>query len=90
MNVRSIGVQEHKRPDHVYLYTMTEEHETGANHIVEAVQWLFIDRVTSSPVPPKLFVQLYNGTRDTKLGTSSNTWRALFRGMCSKRFKAYL
>lgn len=33
MEVVLIGLLEHQRPNHLHLFTMTEEHETGANHI---------------------------------------------------------
>lgn len=46
MKVRLIGVLENRLLNTLHLYTMTEEHERGANHIVEAVHRFLIDLET--------------------------------------------
>lgn len=45
---------------------MTEEHETGSNHIVECVHRFINQKVKRGPVPRQLFVQLDNCTRENK------------------------
>lgn len=45
---------------------MTQEHETGANHVVEVIHRFLNRRRTEGPIPKKLFVQLDNCTRENK------------------------
>lgn len=37
MKVKLICVQEHLKPSRVHLFTMTEEQETGFNHVMETL-----------------------------------------------------
>lgn len=46
------------------LFTVTEDHETGENHIVEAVHRLFLHRARKFALATTLFVQLNNYTRE--------------------------
>lgn len=66
LKVRLIGLLEHSTPNRLHLYTLTEEHETGSNHIVESLHRFINDRNVRSPLPPLLYVQLDNCTRENK------------------------
>jgi len=66
MKVRLIGVKEHSEPDVISLYLMTEEFETGANHIIEALHRSLVNRARTSKIPPILFIQTDNCTRENK------------------------
>lgn len=66
MKVKLVGLLDHKKPNEVHLMTMTEEHETGANHMVEAVHRFLMTRSKEGPLPRNLYVQLDNCTRENK------------------------
>lgn len=66
MKVRLIGVKEHTTPDKIDLYLMTEEYETGANHIVEVLHRTLSNKRRTSKIPPILFIQADNCTRENK------------------------
>lgn len=64
--VRMVGIKELSRRDAVQFYLLTEESETGANHIVESMH-RYINKVSDCrTLPPTSFVQLDNGTRQNK------------------------
>lgn len=66
MDVKLIGILEHSTENKLRLLTMTGDHKTGANHIVEAVHRYLMDRSLSGSPPPKLYVQVDNCTRENK------------------------
>lgn len=66
LKVKLVGVLEHASENVLRLLTMTEEHESGSNHIVESLHRFLEDRSKISPVPPKLYMQLDNCTRENK------------------------
>ncbi len=66
LQVKVIGLLEHGVRNWLHLYTMTEEHETGANHIVESIHRFLNVRRNKGPIPRKFFVQLDNCTRENK------------------------
>lgn len=66
LRVRLIGILEHGSEKKLHLFTMTEEFQTGANHIIECVHRFIQERVRSGPLPPTLYVQLDNCSRENK------------------------
>ncbi len=66
LKVNLIGLLEHGISNNLYLYTMTEDHETGANHIIETIHRFINDRRTKGPLSPKFFVQVDNCSRENK------------------------
>lgn len=66
LKVKLIGLLEHKLENFLFLYTMTQEHETGANHIVEVLHRFINAKRADGPLPRKFFVQLDNCTRENK------------------------
>ncbi len=66
LKVKLVGLLEHAVENKLFLLTMTEEHKTGANHIVEAVHRFLMNRSLSNPPPPKLFMQVDNCIRENK------------------------
>ncbi len=66
LKVKLVGVLEHAVENRLRLLTMSEEHETGANHIVEAVHRFLMDRSLSSSPPHRFYVQFDNCTRENK------------------------
>ncbi len=66
LKVHLIGVLQHLSLNHLRLYTMTDDHQTGANHIVECVHRFINDAARDGPLPKTLFVQLDNCVRENK------------------------
>lgn len=66
LKVKVVGVLEHGKPHRAHLMTLTEDHETGANHIVEAVHRFLSLRRERGPIPPVLYIQLDNCSRENK------------------------
>ncbi len=66
LKVKVVGVLEHLVENNLHLFTMTQEHSTGANHIVETIHRFLQDRRARGALPPKFFVQLDNCTRENK------------------------
>lgn len=66
MKVRLIGLLKHARENILRLFTLTEEHETGANHVVETVHRFLQSRVTQGPLPRTLYIQVDNTSRENK------------------------
>lgn len=48
LKVKLIGLLEHKPECQLFLYTMTQEHETGASHIVEVIHRFINNNVAST------------------------------------------
>ena len=66
MKVKLIGLLEHRVLNRLTLFTMTEEHSTGANHVVEVIHRFLNKKREDGSLPPKLFVQLDNCSRENK------------------------
>ncbi len=66
IKIKLLGLLEHCRPNRLHLYTLTEEFETGANHIIESLYRFILVRANKSLLPPRLFVQVDNCTRENK------------------------
>lgn len=54
LNAGFIGLIDHQKPNKLYLFTITEEHKKGANHVIEAIHRLFNNRTTFGALPPTL------------------------------------
>ena len=67
MKTKIVGVLEHGVKKLLTLYTLTEEFESGANHIIEALhRTLGRTKERLGTLPPVLFVQADNCTRENK------------------------
>lgn len=66
LNVRGIGDIDHQKLNKLYLLTMAEEHETGANHMNEAIHGFINGRTTSRALPSTISFQLSNRTCKNK------------------------
>ena len=66
MKVQFVGLLDHPLPNDLLLPTMTQEHKTGANHVVEVLHRYLTRRLADGTLPPKLFVQLDNCSRENK------------------------
>ena len=66
MKLKLIGLLEHAIQNKLTFLTMTEEHATGANHVIEAIHRFLKSKRLEGPLPPKLFVQLDNCSRENK------------------------
>lgn len=66
MRVHLVGVLQHAKEKVLRLYTMTDEHATGSNHIVEAVHRFIQDVAQNGPLPLQFFLQLDNCSRENK------------------------
>ena len=66
LKVKLVGLLQHKNPNVLRLYTMTEEHQSGANHIVETIHRFLVDSSNENTLAPTLFIQLDNCSRENK------------------------
>lgn len=66
MKVKLVGLLEHRLINRLTLLTMTQEHQTGSNHVIEALHRFLTRKRKEGPLPPKLFVQLDNCSRENK------------------------
>lgn len=66
LKVKLVGLLEHGPEKRLYLYTMTEEFETGANHIIECLHRFINDRSLKGRLPSTLYIQLDNCSRENK------------------------
>ena len=67
LKVKCIGVLEHLKRKCLTLFTMTEEFQSGANHVIEATHRVINERKEQlGKLPPVLFVQADNCTRENK------------------------
>lgn len=55
---------QHKRLRH--LFTFTEELETGPNHVIESIYRYINSKATTTVLPPTLYFQFDNCTRENK------------------------
>ncbi len=66
LKVRLIGVKEHLVVPNIFFYLMTEEFDTGANHVIEAVHRFLANKAKQGTIPPCLYVQADNCSRENK------------------------
>lgn len=66
LKVHLIGLLYHSTVNRLRLFTMTDEHQKGANHIIECIHRFVNDHAREGPLPRRLFVQLDNCTRENK------------------------
>ncbi len=66
LTIKLVGVLEHAVENKLRLLTMSEEHQTGANHIIESIHRFLMDKSLSCQLPPKLYIQVDNCTRENK------------------------
>lgn len=66
MKVKLVGQLEHKPKNCLTLLTMTQEHQTGANHIVEVLHRFLCRKREHGTLPRKLYLQLDNCSRENK------------------------
>lgn len=67
MKVKCVGVIEHKLQKRVSLFPMTEEYQTGANHIIESLHRVLDAKFhEEGSLPPVMYLQLDNCSRENK------------------------
>lgn len=66
IGVHLTGILEHASPNNLTLLTMTDEHKTGANHVIEALHRWISRKEMEGRLPDVLFVQVDNCTRENK------------------------
>jgi len=66
LKVKLVGVLEHGIVQHLSLFTMTTEFETGANHVIEALHRTLMAKASTKNLQGVLCVQLDNCTRENK------------------------
>lgn len=64
--LKLIDMLEHGKPSKQHLFTLTEERETDADHIVEALHRLITDVDARKLLQPTLYVQVEHCIRDNK------------------------
>lgn len=63
MKMKIVGVLQHGIRKQLKLFTLTEEFESGANHIIEALHRVIGSiKANNGKLPPVLFVQADNST----------------------------
>lgn len=60
LKLKLIGVLENCLQNRLTLMTLTEEHETGENHVVEAIHRFISERTVFAKLPKVLYVQFDN------------------------------
>lgn len=68
LKTRRIELLQHKNPKRLYLFTVREEHYTGASYIIETIHRFVRDMSAFSSLPSRLYVQVDNSTRKNKIG----------------------
>lgn len=66
IKVKLIGALEHGKARKLSLFLMTDEFETGGNHIIETIHRVLQEKHSSQPLPPVLYMQLDNCWRENK------------------------
>ena len=66
LKVHLIGLLQHLSVNKLSLFTMTDDHDTGANHIIECIHRFINDTARDGTLPRQLFVQLDNCVRENK------------------------
>lgn len=66
LKVRLIGLLEHSYMNKLHLYTLTEEYQTGANHVIETIHRFLMVRTQQGVLPSTFYIQLDNTSRENK------------------------
>jgi len=66
MKIKLIGLIDHGAINRSHLFLMTEEFETGSNHVVEALHRSLTVKSQTGSLPDTLFLQMDNCTRENK------------------------
>lgn len=66
LKVHLIGVLQHSSPNRLRLFTMTADHESGANHIIECCRRVFSELYMLKNLPWKAFIRFDNCIRENK------------------------
>ena len=66
MKVHLIGLLQHRNVNKLNLFTMTANHQTGANHIIECIHRFINCESRERKLPRRLFVQMDNCSRENK------------------------
>jgi len=66
LKVKLICVLEHAPVKNLCLHTMTEEYESGANHVIEALHRTIMEKSMKQVLPDTLYLQVDNCTRENK------------------------
>ena len=66
IKVRLIGTLVHGPHKRLFLHTMTQEYETGGNHVIEALHRVLQSLSQEKPLQPVLYAQLDKRTREKK------------------------
>lgn len=66
VSVHMIGIPCHLQANSLRLFTMTDEHATGANHIIESIQRLLNECADAGPISGILYLQLDSYWRENK------------------------
>lgn len=66
LKVKLIGLLQHDGQSRLNLYTMTENFETGANHVIETLHRFISSKMCGGTIPNELYVQVDNCTRENK------------------------
>lgn len=63
LKLKLVAVLNHGNPNTFRMYTITEEYQKGANHVIDCTHGLIQDRVNHETIPPTMCVQFENCTR---------------------------
>ena len=66
LKVKQVGLLKHQNPNELRLYTMTEEHQSGENRIVETIHRILVDSSNENKLAPTFFTKLGYCSRDKK------------------------
>lgn len=66
IKVKLVGIVQHGRQKHISLYTMSENHETGANHVIECLHRFLNNRNDQFGLSKNLYIQMDNCSRENK------------------------
>lgn len=87
MNVKLIGILKPKNNNNLYLFTMTEEHETAVSHNDDAAHRFLNHRASSSPLPPRLYIQADTCCKK-RIDIFSHIWSVRWPGKCSEKLRS--
>lgn len=66
LKVKLNGLRDHGVPNCLSHLTMTEELETGPNHVIETIHRFLNSKADHPVLPPTMYVQLDKCSRDNK------------------------
>lgn len=74
LKVKLIGALEHTVKNQLHLFTMTQDHETGSNHIVETIHRFLNERQKQGPLPPTFLYKWIIVPERTRTTISWHIW----------------